>query len=327
MSLSKLLEYRDKINSLSTKPLAGSVSRELSAIITDIDSQEFKFGDVSDNLTMINGNIQEYFSQFDHSLDKLKQIIEANIKVWEPTYLQRSREMYQNILQNNAPAVGGGNERLAISSEIENRINARLSLYNDWHHAGAVLHPGQEPWVQQLVALDPLYLIDTSHEYLNDCLESFTSEYRNRVRCYRINENTTGNRDEGTTGTGFSINIPERHMSMILAYNFFTRKPINQIYRYLEWLHCLLKEGGTLIFTFNNCDRPSAVDLVERNCACFTPPAMIYSKLVNQGFEIVYTHDIDDANTWVEAKKPGKLTSMRGGQSLARPVAKSFDLQ
>jgi hypothetical protein len=40
------------------------------------------------------------------------------------------------------------------------------------------------------------------------------------------------------------------------------------------------------------------------------------------GFVIQQRYDIDHANTWLEMRRPGELTSLRGGQSLAKIIAK-----
>jgi hypothetical protein len=48
---------------------------------------------------------------------------------------------------------------------------------------------------------------------------------------------------------------------------------------------------------------------------------MIYAYLEELGFKITQRQEITTAVTWVEATKPGKLTSIRGGQALAKIVA------
>jgi hypothetical protein len=44
---------------------------------------------------------------------------------------------------------------------------------------------------------------------------------------------------------------------------------------------------------------------------------LIYEYATELGYKIVRRESIDAASTWVELKKPGQLTSIRGGQCLA----------
>jgi hypothetical protein len=50
---------------------------------------------------------------------------------------------------------------------------------------------------------------------------------------------------------------------------------------------------------------------------------LILNTAKNIGFQLVHQHSLDSAMTWIELQRPGQLTSLRGGQSLARIVAKS----
>ena len=76
-----------------------------------------------------------------------------------------------------------------------------------------------------------------------------------------------------------------------------------------------------MAFTFNDCDRAGGVELVERHFMCYTPGSMIVALCESLGFEIQQRYQIDASNTWLELQRPGELTSLRGGQSLAKIVA------
>ena len=74
--------------------------------------------------------------------------------------------------------------------------------------------------------------------------------------------------------------------------------------------------------TYNDCDYWQAVTLVEQNFCSYTPGHMVQEIIRQIGYEFLHTIAINPANTWVELKKPGELTSSRGGQLLATPNAK-----
>jgi hypothetical protein len=117
--------------------------------------------------------------------------------------------------------------------------------------------------------------------------------------------------------------LPEQQFGFCLIYNYFNFKPIEIIRTYLYEIYNKLKPGGTVAFTFNNCDYTGAVELTERKFMCYTPGSLVMSFCESLGYDVIQTYQIDAACTWVELRTPGALSSVRGGQSLARIVAKS----
>jgi predicted methyltransferase len=108
-----------------------------------------------------------------------------------------------------------------------------------------------------------------------------------------------------------------------LVYYFFNFKPIEIIRAYMTEIYVKLKPGGTFAMTFNDCDRSGGVDLAERSFACYTPAHAVLSAATTAGFELHQSFKIDAANTWLEFRRPGQLTSLRGGQTLATVMPKT----
>jgi hypothetical protein len=83
----------------------------------------------------------------------------------------------------------------------------------------------------------------------------------------------------------------------------------------------LLKPGGTLLFTYNNCDLVDSAKLVDQDDASWTTPLLLEKIYSNHGFELIEFNDIisDDINishvSWVELKRPGELTTSKISQS------------
>ena len=117
--------------------------------------------------------------------------------------------------------------------------------------------------------------------------------------------------------------MPDGQIGFCLVYYFFNFMPFELVRQYLEEIYRKLKAGGCVACTFNNCDRSGGVELVERNYMCYTPGGLMMTMCESIGFDISHTYQLDSACTWIELRKPGELTSLRGGQSLARIVAKS----
>ena len=90
--------------------------------------------------------------------------------------------------------------------------------------------------------------------------------------------------------------------------------------QYLTEIYQKLAPGGTLIMTFNNCDRVAGLKLVEQNYSCYTPGQAISQWAEDIGYDTIFQYDIDAAVTWIELQRPGQLTSVRGGQALAKII-------
>jgi hypothetical protein len=70
--------------------------------------------------------------------------------------------------------------------------------------------------------------------------------------------------------------------------------------------------------TFNDCDRDKAVKLVEQHYACYTPGTLVQQFAVTVGYNQIFSWNNNGATTWLELRKPGALTSLRGGQTVAK---------
>ena len=66
-----------------------------------------------------------------------------------------------------------------------------------------------------------------------------------------------------------------------------------------------------------------AVRLAESYYACYTPGRMVKAIAQRIGYEIYFIWNDGGPSTWIELQKPGALTTLRGGQALARIVHKT----
>lgn len=243
-------------------------------------------------------------------LDTIRQLddtLSQQIGEMMPEYFANSYRLYQDGTQHDS-VEHVLNRRLSISPENHEFINSRIKLYTDWQRSGMILRPGLETWVRDLVALDPLYLVDHDHDLLRPAIAEFTREYQRRLRCYTVREDL----DQDILAM-----LPDGQFGFVLAFNFFHYKPLELIKRYLKEIYQKLVAGGTLALTFNDCDRSGGVFLCEQWFMCFTPSTMILSLAKSLGFDIAMQRDLDSATMWVELRKPGQKISLRGGQALS----------
>jgi hypothetical protein len=207
----------------------------------------------------------------------------------------------------------GLNDRIAFekqlfagSSEDLNRVVSQLSTFDTFEEA--------QNFIEDMVPLDPLYLVDHHEELFEPSVANFTPEYQRRLRQYVVSDRTH---------EAYFTKLPQGQFGLIFAYNFFNFKPIEIIRQYITELFGLMRPGGTLIMTYNNCDRAQGVGLVERGFMCYTPKKLIVAHAESVGFECDFEHDGAGDVSWLEFRKPGEITSLRGGQTLAKIVANS----
>jgi hypothetical protein len=78
-----------------------------------------------------------------------------------------------------------------------------------------------------------------------------------------------------------------------------------------------------MIMTFNDCDTEQGVGLAERSFMCYTPARLLIAHAEKVGFEIANHYNGAGDVSWLELTKPGKIVSIRGGQTLAKIFVKT----
>jgi SAM-dependent methyltransferase len=179
-----------------------------------------------------------------------------------------------------------------------------------------IIRPAHNHWIEDLVALDPLYLVDTHSDLFAPVTSLFTPEYQQRLRYYVIEEYTSDR---------IFWNLPQEQFGVVCAFNYFNFKPWEVIKQYLDEVFVLLRPGGSFLFSFNDCDNWRAVGLAEHYYCCYTPGRLLRKHVLDLGYKIINDHQTQTGPSWIEIRKPGELDSIRGGQALAGIFMKTVD--
>jgi SAM-dependent methyltransferase len=316
MKLSQLVNYYNQLCQHTART---------SCQLTKIELDKIRM--VSDDamLDQLQAEIIDSFNRFELHLDQLKANIKEQISQLELPYLQESYQVYQEILDHKYQCYDHQNEdmdvfiqtslqaRLHVSSEAIEYINNRIRLYADWQKTTMILRPGLETWINLLTSNDPLYLVDDSHDLLAPAVTQFNTQYQQRLRKYVIRESLDHE---------ILKDLPNGQFGLVLAYNYFDRKPFEYIQCYLKEIYVKLKPGGTLLMTYNDCDRWQGVLASESRSALYTPGSLILDSASNLGFETSHSWHENGSWTWLELRKPGEWKSIRGGQALAKILPK-----
>ena len=305
MKLSSIVGYLNHLDTLSVESAVG-VNGELANISYAVQHSQVQFPQLTDELLATQHQVKLNLQQYDHVLHNIRQNVQILIKQHESEYFTNSTKLYQVMRYDTAEHI------LKRTRDIDpvkkQQLRSRLQTYTDWRYSGLVIRPAHSPWVEDLVALDPMYFVDTHEDLIAPATTQFTPEYQRRLRCYAIDE---------FANTPVFEKLPQQQFGFVYGFDYFNFRPLEVIKQYLLEVLGLLRPGGTFFFNFNDCDRQGGVILTENHSSCYTPARLIYEYATEVGYEIVYQDTIVAASTWVELKKPGQLTSIRGGQCLA----------
>lgn len=305
--LSEVVNFKNQLDLISTNSLRDTNDLELSKI-----THLFGLSDYSNSLDQQKLNLQQSFKNFESELERLRNVVKQEIEVLEKPWFQESYQLYEGEGAATAEYILNLRKHTIPNLEL---FQARLNRYANWQNSAMIIRPGLESFIEHLVALDPLYLVDLNYDYLEPAISKFNPQYQKRLRTYIVKEDLDQDED-------ILKQLPDNQFGLCFAYNYFNFRPFEILKKYLNEIYQKLIPGGVLIITFNDCDRSSAVKLVENFYCCYTPGYLVRELAVSLGYEIEYSWNDDGPTTWLELKKPGKQVSLKGGQTMAKILPK-----
>lgn len=311
MKLSELVAYKNQLNRLHIDEARVKTDADLHRIEHLVNSKESDPNNIRQQLKDKRTSIHKHFDEFIELTEQAKVEAQQEINLREEFWLTETYRLYDQEMVNDSDE-HILNRRPILGQEHSDIIRSRIKNFSNHLHPGMIIRPGLETFIQDMVSFDPLYLVDHSDNMLFASMIEFPDQYRRRLRPCIVDE-----RDQSTPILG---RLPDDQFAMCLAYNFFEFKPMPVIERWLTEIFAKLKPGGRLMMTFNDCDNEKAVRLAENYYACYTPGRLVRSIAEKIGYEIYFVWNDNVPTTWIELQKPGTLTTLRGGQALAKVV-------
>lgn len=311
MILSEVVKFKNLLDGLSIDPAAHDAVRHLASILHVITEQPIQLAGVRNELEANFNQVKDSIASFDQVILDLNRKLQAMIDTYEPALYASSQRVYEEEMcyEPNDYVLG---RKLAIDTESNIVLRARLKRYTDWRLPGMIIRPARENFIEDLVPLDPLYLVDNNEELLAPAVNAFTPEYQRRLRTYTVND---------YRGFPAMSQLPNNQFGLIFAYNYFNYKPMTVIEQYLHELFTKLRPGGVLLFTYNNCNRWHGVALAEKSFMSYVPGHRLRINAEIAGYEITHQYNGEGDLSWIELKKPGEIESLRGGQTVAKIIA------
>jgi len=314
MKLSELVAYKNHLDRLHINDARAKVDTDLSVIKHLVSSKDVDLCNLKQKMQDKHNEIHQKFDEFIELVEQAKQEAQQEINVKEQHWFKETYTLYSQAMVNDSDE-HILNRRPNLIDEHNNIICARIKNFSNNLHPGMIIRPGLEQFIQHMVSFDPLYIVDRNENMLFPSMVEFPEQYKRRIRPVTVD-------DRDTTGN-ILARLPDSQFAICLAYNFFEFMPLEAIDLWLQEIYKKLKPGGRLMMTFNDCDNEKAVRLAENYYACYTPGRLVKDIAKRIGFEIYFIWNDNLPTTWIELQKPGTLTTIRGGQALAKVVHKT----
>jgi SAM-dependent methyltransferase len=252
-------------------------------------------------------HVDQALQNFSNTVQDLRLNIMRQIQQQEQEYFVNSTQLFDTGYRNDS-VNHIINRTMSLSDEAAAVFEQRLKLYTTWQHPGLIFRPVHLTALHEVVALDPMYLVDTHEALLTSTTQKFTERYQQRVRNYIIDD---------YAADAMLNQLPQGQFGLVAAQNFLNFKPMEIVNRIVTEVYDLLKPGGAFVFTYNNCDYAGAVRLAERSFTCYTPGRLVKQTAAAAGYVLNYEHNEINGVSIMELGKPGERASLRGGQTLA----------
>ena len=313
MRLSEIVAHKNIIDTLTVSSIAETTGQGLDSIVEIIKRAQLSIDEQLEDLDTSKFVIDNVLINYETIIESIQIAALRVIETHEEVYFEQSKSLYENMQHEEIDYILARTK--FMRDETRELVEARANLYTDWRFPGMIIRPAHETQVNNLVALDPLYIVDTHGALLLPAVNSFTPEYQARVRQYVIKEYS-----EEPIFNG----LPKNQLGFVFSHNYFQYKPIGILQDYIKEIFNLLRPGGVFGFTYNDCDYSHAVRLTEQHFHCYTPGRLIKQYALNLGFNIVFEYHGEDNVHWLELQHPGEKDSLRGGQAMAAIVPKNF---
>ena len=254
--------------------------------------------------------VEEAISELGENFEYYKKQLDDIIQEQQQVYIKRSENMY---ISEELPSARQlvKERKLIMDDENTKRFFDRITQLSDWRYPGMIINCQEQKIIDDMASSDPLYLVDMNESILNGIRGKMNDVYKHRVRPYVI--------DRFIPRRKYFGDLPKDQFGMIVLWNTVNNLPLSMCEQVLAQLFDLLRPGGTVLFTFNDCDNAHNVRNFENNFRQFTPGSILVPKVKELGYIVRFR--TQTIHGWMELKKPGHLETIRGGQSLAQVIS------
>ena len=303
--LTELVKTREFLQQVyNTSPVTSAVTDLETRLIsygTSIESCQSDIDQLVTDLGRIHLDLQFNRDRFDLVIAKLDQQIQQEAtKFFSDNYnleIQVESEAIGNIRRVRV---------MDLTATIRTEISSRIQLHTNWKYPALEIGCRDGEWTEQLIAADPLYIVDHYRDFIDGTKSRFTEEYQRRLRSYLIAD------------TDMSA-LPQAQFGFVFCWNFLNYRSLDTVKEYLKAVKELLRPGGVFMFSYNNGDMHECAGYAEGFWMSYIPKSMLVPMCESLGFEVVHTRESRGEGTaisWIELKKSGTLETVKAHQVL-----------
>lgn len=198
--------------------------------------------------------------------------------------------------------------KLVVQKDIEEQVGSKIKSFTDWKYPTVEIGPGDGRWTNNLVGSDPLYLVDIHKEYFDIVKQKYPKKFRDRIQSYLIGK-------ENNKSFFDLSGLPSNQIGFIFSWGVFDFYNYNEVNSFLNNCQEILRPGGVLTFSYNDCDYISGIKLFEENQKTWLTKNLLATlfekhKLITPEFECNKEQD----TFWVTVRKEGKKRSIKASQ-------------
>lgn len=314
MKISEMVKLRNnlqQVNLSMTKTSVNDVDGKLSGIldlpshITYKDSVE----DLLHSIDLIESHIDSIENNILTLITKIEQELESRTKEFLARGYMINGGYGSDRTNVEMDRIG---RQMPMHDGTRSEILVRARKYTDWRYPVLEIGPGDGVWTEHLIAGDPLYIVDIHQEFLDSTLSKFNTIYRNRIRPYLIGAHGISDADLSE--------LPQNQFGFIFSWNVFDYFPLQHVDAFLKQGMNLLKPGGVMMFSYNNCDVVQCAEYAENGFRSWMPKSLLTKTCTDIGFEIINYGHTEETISWIEIKKPGTLKTVKAHQVMGEIV-------
>lgn len=312
MNLIDLVKYKNIVDQLSLQEPKLAIQALLEQFNNDLNTYNIDFDNFKNSMSASQKNIITELNALYQGLDQFRLKISQTLASIETPYLTtKSEKIYNEGLSDNWDYKLDRDKfkNLLYDTDTQDFFVGRVKEHVNWKYPGLQLGPRIGDFTDYLVALDPLYLVDEHQDMFKVVKQLWSKPYQQRLRYYVVDEQQTN---------VLGKLLPLNQFGLVVAVDYFNFRPLRLIKQYLASLTTVLRPGGVVIFTYNNCDYPIGVDNFLNSYYTYTPGRLVKAACIEYGFKILASFDLDNNVSWLEIQKPGERSSLKGGQCLAQ---------
>jgi SAM-dependent methyltransferase len=301
MKLSELVDLRERLKkAFYLDPVLASVDNlrlNLSLVNQNVDEN------YSEQLDLLIKDYRDIRTEVHKPSERVQEIIDAINKEISSKSSHFFLNNYEDELNYEDPDNIRKVRVMYIPVQVQQEIESRIGLYSNWKYPGLELGCRDGEWTKFLVASDPLYIADAHQDFLDSAIKEYAPEFQRRVRPYLIRNNEYGV-------------LPQSQFNFVFSWNHFNYKTLETTKQALKQVYNLLRPGGVCMFSYNNGDIPAGAAYAETYFMSYMPKSLLIPMCQSLGYEVVYQQDHEPAVSWLELRKPGELSTVKGHQAL-----------